>query len=324
MSPSRPMEKSRRAAVTATLGLLAGAVLAACPWGHCDPRGSSEQQGSIRPASHLPGGYGLVETRTYSVDNLYEIIDGEAERFIQFGFKSLLVAAYASDGKVLPEVEVQLYDMGRRRNAYGIFADSRWPGEAGITLGNQGYVYGSVAAFWKGRFYVRVSSFAERAAGREVLGAAQVVASWIRETSTELEEFSVFPRRGLDRKSLVYERMSAFGLPYKDTFSANYTGNGHAWKLFFSDMGSSQAAQAAFGEHVKFIAQNGTIRYQAQNLAWGREKYNRDTLLVVRGRWVAGCMGLEDREAAEAQVRQLLSRAVTLIPSQMDNVHEVR
>jgi hypothetical protein len=324
MTPCRPIEKPQRAALTVTLCLLAVVLLAAFSGGHCEPGVSCEEEGGIRPAGHLPGGYGLVETRTYSMDNLYEIIDGEAERFIQFGFKSLLVAAYASEGKVLPEVEVQLYDMGQRRNAYGIFADSRWPGEAGITLGNQGYVYGSVAAFWKGRFYVRVSSFAERAAGREVLGAAQVVASWIRETSTELEEFSVFPGRGLDRRSLVYERMSDFGLPYQDTFSANYTGNGHAWKLFFSDMGSSQAAQAAFGEHVKFIAQNGTIRVQAQDLAWGTEKYNRDTLLVVRGRWVAGCMGLEDREAAEAQVRQLLSRAVMPIPSQMDNEHEVR
>ena len=83
---------------------------------------------------------------------------------------------------------VDLYDMGNRRNAYGIFADSRPMEEAAIRLGNEGYASGNVAAFWKGRFYVRVAALTDADTGDRVLDAAHEATGWIEDDAGALKD----------------------------------------------------------------------------------------------------------------------------------------
>lgn len=283
----------------------------------------------LEPAARLLGRYALTGTRVYNADNLYEYINGEAPRYIQFGFKAVTVADYEADSAAAPLV-VDMYDMGGRRNAYGIFADSRPVEEPSIPLGSEGYASGNVAAFWKGPFYVRVAALTDEDLGARVLEAAREAAAWIKCEAGPLREFSAFPTENLVENSMSYQKSGAFGLEHlNDTFVARYLADGQAYQLFFSDPGSRERAAEVLRLHAKFLQDNGTLEESLhradEDLLWGTEPYLGPCLLTARGEVLAGCLGLADRARAEALVRQVLSRAgETLGRAQEGDIHGAR
>jgi len=283
----------------------------------------------FEPAASLLQDYALTATRAYNADNLYEYINGQAPRYIQFGFKALTVAEYESDGDAAPLV-VDVYDMGGRRNAYGIFADSRPVEEPTLRMGSEGYASGNTAAFWQGPFYVRVAALGDIDLGARVLEAARETAGWIKHDAGGLREFAAFPTENLVEDSLSYQKSGAFGLAHLDeTFVADYRTEGQTYQLFFSDPGSSEDARESLRLHAEFLEENGgkaeSLEGADEALLWGTDPYLGPTLLIARGKVVAGCIGLADRAETEVCVRELALRAAEeLARSQPGESHDAQ
>jgi len=260
--------------------------------------------------------YALGRVHSYNADNLYEYIDGQAPRYVQFGFKALAVGEYESRDKSVAPLVVDVYDMGNRRNAYGIFADSRPPEAEAEKLGNEGYISGNLTALWKGRFYLRVQAPTDKDVATTVRSAAQEVAGWIEDNLGGLAEFSAFPKEGLAEGSLTFQKEAAFGLGYlNDVFGAEYSMEGRNYKLLFADAGTPERALAILAEHTEFLAKNGKVENEALKgvhpggWVWGQTKYIGPMLLRAEGEVVAGCIGVADFAEALRLTNDLLSRA---------------
>jgi hypothetical protein len=77
----------------------------------------------IFPQSTLADGWGLDgRVETYDATNLYEKINGAAPQYISFGFQQLHFMTLGKDGHF---VSIELYDMGKFRNALGMFVTQR-------------------------------------------------------------------------------------------------------------------------------------------------------------------------------------------------------
>jgi hypothetical protein len=114
---------------------------------------------TITPANFLPQ-TGAVpnwtlaeEARVYNHDNLFDMVDGQADAFFVYGFEQVATQRYQNAaGKIL---EVALWQLATPGDAYGLFTS----GLAGqpIAIGNDGDMDpGSRIAFWQDRYYVQV------------------------------------------------------------------------------------------------------------------------------------------------------------------------
>jgi hypothetical protein len=85
---------------------------------------------------------------------MYEAIDGEADLFLSYDCRGLVVGKYRA-GKVMVTAEV--FDQVEPINAFGVFSQLR--GDAPhVTVGAGGVQIAQEAVlFWKSRFFVRVS-----------------------------------------------------------------------------------------------------------------------------------------------------------------------
>jgi len=101
------------------------------------------------------------QVRIYSKDNLYEYVDGHAEYFLSAGFERLTVAEYIRTGTepVSPDIVVDIYDMGKALQAYGIFSGEVGDRGTAVQIGNRGAKTGQGISFISGKYYVKITSF---------------------------------------------------------------------------------------------------------------------------------------------------------------------
>jgi len=267
----------------------------------------------VQSAPPLAGRYALAATHAYDPVNLYELIDGQAPYYVDYGFRSLLVLDYGAPDSGRG-ITVQRYNMGSRRNAYGIFFDSRAPEDPLIPLGNAGTLQGNNAAFWKDVYYVRISATVDQDISADIRKAAEEVAASIQDPAgRDIPEFAAFPTEDLVKDSFSYYRTAAFGIGHlTDTYAAAYKSRDAAWKTFFRPCADAKEAAEILQKHLKFLESSRTAEKSfddAESWVWGTHKYAGPSFVIAQGKLIAGCIGLSDRASAEAAARALLRRA---------------
>ncbi len=101
----------------------------------------------------------------YTPETLSTYIDGGAELYISYSFKSALSVKYAdASGR---EITVDIFDMGSSLDAFGVFAHSREAVETDIGQGSE-YASG-LLNFWKDRYYVSILAYPEAPTTRDVV-----------------------------------------------------------------------------------------------------------------------------------------------------------
>ena len=139
--------------------------------------------------------------QTYGPDTLYDYINGGAELYLSYGFKRLLSCQYS--GNNLPDITVDLFDMGTSYQAYGIFSHSRE--SIDDTIG-QGCEYGGgLLVFWKGQFYVSILVFPETDLAREsIFKIARKLADSIPNDGPLPPVLNMLPEKHLVHESIRY------------------------------------------------------------------------------------------------------------------------
>lgn len=169
----------------------------------------------------------LGEAQYYTKDNLYEHVDGHAEYFISAGFQGLTVteySAYSAGGTkaAQAEMQVEVFDMGKSIQAFGVLADESGENPPQVSVGAMGYKTSGGVNFIKGRYYVKISAFNQKA---PVLKFAREFAGTLSAGPDSFQVFSKFPDlgkvdstrfvkegyRGLDFLHNVVEREYAIG-----------------------------------------------------------------------------------------------------------------
>ena len=120
------------------LPLVAMVVLcAACGGGGAPADGPSPPvSGSVLPADEeLQGWSRSTDPETFDADTLWEYINGQADFFIDYGFVRVDTAEYRPD-RESGSVVLEVYEMRRPQEAFGIFAAERTSGDRSIEVGS--------------------------------------------------------------------------------------------------------------------------------------------------------------------------------------------
>jgi hypothetical protein len=105
--------------------------------------------------SELDGWKFTSEPQVYIGDNLFSLIDGGADLYLEYGFTQVVSAQYADPS--LNNIQVEIYEMTDASSAYGIFSITQqtleWVKQFGkLSTVNQDYI-----SFWKSKYYVILS-----------------------------------------------------------------------------------------------------------------------------------------------------------------------
>lgn len=169
---------------------------------------------------------------TYDADTLWEYINGAAELFVSYGVRTCRTADLSSGDLT---VTVDLYDMGTRLNAYGVFereasGESVEVADAVAALVSPPYQ----ALLLKGSTYAKVNVFEGELsleAGQELL---EGLASALPGENTHPPEFQLLPLVGRVAGSESYQAEAFLGLTeLTDCVFAEYVQEGEEnWQGF--------------------------------------------------------------------------------------------
>jgi hypothetical protein len=110
------------------------------------------------PVSNEVSGWDKVgETRTFAAANLWQYIDGDAEKYIQAGVQKTLTASYQY--KDSTEATVDIHVMAGA-DGPGKIMDAESAAESqSLALGDAGRLYGASLIFRSGQYLVRVVAY---------------------------------------------------------------------------------------------------------------------------------------------------------------------
>ncbi len=154
----------------------------------------------------LPRGAAL----SYYPDNLFEYIDGAADAYLAYGFQQLVTRDFFFKDVAFT---IDIYDMGSRLNAFGIYRTER-PGQAeSLKIGVEAVVSPPYQCLLlKGNFYVKVNAFEGEFLnenGQEIL---KILAGAIDGAEELPEELNLLPQKNLIDNSQGYCREAYLGL----------------------------------------------------------------------------------------------------------------
>ena len=197
----------------------------------------------------------------FDPENLWRYINGQAEMYLDYGFKLLVTSNYTSMDSS-SSMTIEIYQMQSPNHAFGIYAAERSPNDNFINVGVQGYLEENVLNFWKGLYYVKLSSSQSPSdAKKPLMKLASVIANKIKGTYSEPELFACFPEKNKVRMSERFIPNKFLGQPFlKNGYRVGYKSGRNRYQVFLVENDSREQAEEAFGKYQDFLkSQNQKI-----------------------------------------------------------------
>jgi formate hydrogenlyase subunit 6/NADH:ubiquinone oxidoreductase subunit I len=115
------------------------------------------QPASCFPESNEVAGWSKAETRTFAAEDLWQYIDGAADRYIQAGVVRTLATDYRYQNRV--DAVADVYVMKTAEGARKVFESEPDMNSRSIPLGEAGRLYGASLTFRKGSYFVRLVAY---------------------------------------------------------------------------------------------------------------------------------------------------------------------
>ncbi len=252
------------------------------------PRHGTEQAQVVtllRPP--VPGRASAKEAPSfYKPDNLYQYIDGGADIYLLYDFQTLLHQDFKSGGT---ELTVDIYDMGRPEDAFGIYAAERSPAYKFSRIGAEGYQAKGILNFFQDRYYVKLSG---SGANLDALldQFAQTLSGRIGGVRTPPAILQDFPRERRIEHSEQFVRKDPLGHAFlAPAYVAAYAWGRQEGKLVISVANDALQSKARLDQFAKHFKQSGEC-VAAPELGEGgiraRNSYEGRVMARTKGRYL--------------------------------------
>ena len=196
----------------------------------------------------------------FDAENLWRYINGQAEMYLDYGFELLATSNYTyTDSSGFMTIEI--YQMKGPNHAFGIYAAERSPNDKFINMGVQGYLEANVLNFWKGPYYVKLSSSQSPSnAKKTLMKVASVIADKIMGSYSEPELFAYFPEKDKITMSERFIPDNFLGQAFlKNGYRVSYRNGGISYQVFLVKYASREQAEEAFWKYQNFFKSQNEI-----------------------------------------------------------------
>jgi hypothetical protein len=198
--------------------------------------------------------------RVLAGQDLFELIDGGAEIYHEFGFDRVIAASYAGDDSA--SLQVEIYRMQSAEAAYGVFSMMVSPSGRPVALGDEARLYDEYLLMWSGRYFVSITALGATARHERVLTTfAASIARRIDEHAKPPALLAALPAPGLSepryfRGPVAFSNLYAFG-------GANV-------------FGVREGVAGQYADHRLFLLQFPTPADAARNVRSAAEALTKD------------------------------------------------
>ncbi len=191
--------------------------------------------------------------------NLFEYINGAADSYIAYGFASLVGANYFIGSNPNDSMTIDIYDMGKKINAFGVFQSKRDKDASSLNIGAASFGAYGYLAFYKDRYFVEINAFIKDEEWKaQPMIFARTLAENIPGDNSPPFELSYFPEHGRIKGSEKYIRGGILGHAFLDRgIVCGYLLDGETVSAFLSFFPSKNAAETSFEQYRKYLQKHG-------------------------------------------------------------------
>jgi hypothetical protein len=170
-----------------------------------------------------------VTDKVYTTDNLWDIINGGADLYLNYGFSDLHIAEYKK-GKNCT-VYVQVYHHNSLNNAYGIYSTEKSPEFEFLNIGGEAYIFNDILNAFIGEYYVKLYTTGQgKTISEDLKFIANQVIAVLGHEKNKPSIFEAFPSTGKLPNSELYVIKDFLYQDFlSNAFSINYE---EGYKLF--------------------------------------------------------------------------------------------
>jgi len=107
-------------------------------------------------APTAPTGWSLAEEpRIFTTEDIFEMVDGGADFYLEYGLVRVLAAAYKLDAN--DSIQVEIWELKDAPAAFGIYSVMKPDKGEALACGREGRLSDYYLSFWKGRHYLTVT-----------------------------------------------------------------------------------------------------------------------------------------------------------------------
>jgi len=272
-----------------------------------ESRGEQEPDtASLLPESGYIAGWKAEEEPVYFYsENLWEYINGSADKFVSYRFRELAAGVYSNEKG--EELKVEIYRHETPRMAYGIYSQLSYGKEPENRVGNMSFEGPYSLHFWKGPYYVKVAVF-EQSPGlkRSAHDFADYIAEKIGEPGTPPSGIDAFPAEGMVPNTITYVAEGALGRgSFPPALTADYSKGDDRGKLYLFYFKDVKEALRMFSEYASELgaewekAGADGIEYRK---ARGKAPYRGMVTVFTLGRVTGVMTGFEESPQAAAGI----------------------
>jgi hypothetical protein len=253
------------------------------------------------------------EPATYSPADLWRYINGGAPGYLAYGFEDLVTFTAIHQERKL-EIVVDIYDMGKPINAFGIYSVERSPDGERIELGGGGFVAGGVLYFWQDRYYVKLMANAITPETNRLLSElAGIVSRDLPDTQALPKQLAVFPEEGRIKNSDRYIRTDVLGQDYlQNAFRVEYSQKGHQYSIFLIEGTSPKKSALNLEKYMAYLDEGRELFKQVPDLGKqafvGKDSFYGLVIFARKSHFIIGVMGHNDRNAAINIIKAMFAR----------------
>jgi hypothetical protein len=251
--------------------------------------GKSEAQELVFP--QVAGWKLAPEETIYNPNNLFDVIDGAADLYLEYDFVDLHIARYTKDEF---EVKAEIYKHKSSADAFGIFSQERFADYHFIDLGLQGYIEKGVVNFLSGIFYVKISTIQEGTSAQQaILLIARAVDKHLKQSKTWPAMLASFPEAKKRTHSEQYIAKNFLGYSTLNRVYVSTYDNGSSFKAFVARFGTPEEAIKTLDSFVKALPKTALTR-ESRGIREIQDPNNGRIEVVLKGDFLFGVVSQED------------------------------
>jgi len=260
----------------------------------------------------VPGWKSEGKPYRYVPQDLFEYIDGAADFFIAYGFAGLTGATYAPVSGESDVVSIDIYDMGDKLNAFGVFQSRRDNQAPSLNIGAASVGTGDYVAFIKDKFYVEIQGYITTKKENGILeNMATRVAAHLPGDASLPVEISYLPEKKRIPGSERYIKGGILGHAFLDTgIVGDYQVKREKVSVFIAFLSSPEATVKAVEQHRIFLQKSGEkclpLEGFGEHAFVSKEPFHHKIMVAREGRFVAGVYDLSTAEAGKALLADTL------------------
>jgi len=245
----------------------------------------------------VPGWKLAPEETVYSPNNLFDVIDGAADLFLEYDFVDLRIARYTKDTL---DIKVEIYKHGSSVDAFGIFSQERFADYHFIDLGVQGYMEKGVVNFLSGIFYIKISTIQEGSAAQDaLLLIAKAVDRQLKQNKDWPTMLESFPAAKKKAYSEQYVAKNFLGYSALNRVFVSAYENGSSFRAFVINFGTPDEAIQTLDSFVKALPRNA-VRRETSGRQEIQDPNNGQIEVVLKGNFLFGVVSTDTVKGHDA------------------------